>query len=661
MQLLGIYIYKQTPKAVRKVLTPDWYPFGNYKKPGKGRPVRMEQNWKDSAAFKVYQREGLPEITVNCVIGMNGAGKSTLLDILYISINNMAVRLLGKKAKLQSGRSLSYARGLYADFFFLCEDKQYRISCRDLQTSLYVVDEEANAFRLLSIRNHDNAKSILSKLFYTISTNYSLYAFNQSEYIAEDDGPADPEEVVVDGINGEWLNGLFHKNDGYFTPIVITPYRETGNISVQKENRLASQRIMALALLQKAQNVSFIDRYEPTILHYELDKDYKTRTEKTYQQSIMEQYDGLDIRHVIRSFETAWEQVFFEEHDDESVADEYLDQYEMALFYMAYKSVKICMTYEDYGKAFGVSKLIKVSKDLNDFTKYVSREVPAKAKTVIRKILNERIDERGDKNHITLKLSICKDYIESLYDNNPQWSNYEDKPVGMIIAGKHIRTFNDAVSLLPPAFFNCNMKFSKREDLPVVQDSSWGITLKDSFSLSKMSSGERQMLYSLSYVLYHIKNIQSVREDENRVAYHNICLIFDEAELYFHPDYQRRFLGMLLESLTWCNINTEKIHSIQILIVTHSPFVLSDMLVQNSLYLKEGERIKVERETFGANYYAMLNKSFFFEKRAIGDVSGQVIGEWIRRKNNRELISQEQMALVGDEVLRNYLKNYVQD
>lgn len=659
MQLLGLYLYKQTPKAVRKVLEPDWYPFGDYKRPGKGKPVRIRENWKETAAFNVYQRERLPEITVNCIVGMNGAGKSTLLDMLYMSINNMAVRLLGKKAKMHTGRSLSYARGLYADFFFLCEGNQYRISCRDLQTSLYLADEEAKAFRLLPIRNHDNAKSILSKLFYTISTNYSLYAFNQSEYIAEEDELGDPEEAVVNGINGEWLSGLFHKNDGYFTPIVITPYRETGNINVQKENRLASQRIMALALLQKAQNVSFIDRYEPTMLHYEIDKDYKSRTEKNYQQSIIEQYGGLDIRHIIRSFETAWEQVFLEEHDDESVADEYHDQYELALFYMAYKSVKICMTYEDYGKAFGVNKLIKVSKNLDDFTKYVSREVPAKAKFVIRKILNERIDERGDKNHITLKLSICKEYIESLYDNNPQWSNYEDKPVGMIIAGKDIKTFNDAASLLPPAFFNCNMKFSKREGLPVVQDSSWGITLKDSFTLSKMSSGERQMLYSLSYVLYHIKNIQSVREDDNRVAYHNICLIFDEAELYYHPDYQRRFLGMLLESLTWCNINTEKIHSIQILVVTHSPFVLSDMLVQNSLYLKEGKRIKVERETFGANYYAMLNKSFFFEKRAIGDVSGQMIGELIKRSNENQPVSDEERSLVGDELIRNYLSRHV--
>lgn len=143
---------------------------------------------------------------------------------------------------------------------------------------------------------------------------------------------------------------MFHKNDGYYTPIVITPYRESGNINVQKENGLASQRIMALALLQQAQHVSFIDRYEPTILQYEFDKDYKSRTEKNYQQTILEQYEGLDVRHVIRSLESAWEQVFLSEHDNEKVLEEYTDQYEMALFYMAYKTIKICLTYEDYGK-----------------------------------------------------------------------------------------------------------------------------------------------------------------------------------------------------------------------------------------------------------------------------------------------------------------------
>ena len=104
------------------MLEAGWYPFEDYRKPGKGRPVRIDVNWMQTVAYQVYQREGLPELSVNCVVGMNGAGKSTLLDILYMSINNLAVRLLGKRAKMRTGRSLTYARGLYTDFFFMCEN-----------------------------------------------------------------------------------------------------------------------------------------------------------------------------------------------------------------------------------------------------------------------------------------------------------------------------------------------------------------------------------------------------------------------------------------------------------------------------------------------------------------------------------------------------------
>lgn len=205
------------------------------------------------------------------------------------------------------------------------------------------------------------------------------------------------------------------------------------------------------------------------------------------------------------------------------------------------------------------------------------------------------------------------------------------------------------------------MKFIEKdsENNCDVYDSDWnGMgTLGDTngFTLNKMSSGERQMLYILSYILYHIKNIQSVREDENRVAYHNVCLIFDEAELYFHPDYQRRFLGMLLEAISWCNIDKEKIHSIQILVVTHSPFVLTDMLTQNTLYLKNGYH-EVHEQTFGANYYNLMNKSFFFDSSAIGSISSEVLSNMIRRSNNGEVIQPDELTLVGDELIKNYLK-----
>lgn len=90
--------------------------------------------------------------------------------------------------------------------------------------------------------------------------------------------------------------------------------------------------------------------------------------------------------------------------------------------------------------------------------------------------------------------------------------------------------------------------------------------------------------------------------------------------------------------------------------VTHSPFVLTDMFTQNTLYLKEGVVQKVKMQTFGANYYEMLNKSFFFDKSAIGTIASEVIGSMIQRKNNEERIEEEELGIVGDDFIRNYLE-----
>lgn len=653
MQLLGIYIIKEQ-KGITKVLTKGWYPFGTYKKPAMGKVVKVVDDEFSRAAKKIYQREGLPEISVNCIVGMNGAGKSTLLDIYYRMINNFAYRMLGAKGVKATGRELEYARGVHADLFFVCEGVQYKISCRDIQTTLYK-NESGDTFSLVTIKDSDDPKSVLRDFFYTISTNYSIYAFNESEYI--------PDGLVANinsGINGDWLKGLFHKNDGYYTPIVITPYRDGGNVDVDRENRLAAQRVMVLALLEKAQNNTFFTQYEPHTIEYRLDHDYKERTESHFRTDIFNRHKSLDISHVIRAFEMAWERHFESTYPDVEVSDSARDKHLLALFYLAYKTVKICFNYEDYKKALKVDALVAASDSgLDAFSEYVNKKLPKITDAVIRKVLSEIEDNRGDRSHITLKLSVCLNYMHDIYKHISYWGTQSSIPVAKLIEGKQIRTYNDAVLALPPAFYIVELKYSAKPELEQPIDSSWGgmaaLVEDGEFTINKMSSGERQMLYSLSYVLYHIKNIQSVREDENRVAYHNICLIFDEAELYYHPDYQRRFLGMLLEAISWCNIDPVKIHSIQILIVTHSPFILTDMITQNTLYLKKGVVQYVDQQTFGGNYYDLLNKSFFFDKSAIGDVAVNNYNRWLNQSNHGEEIDPKVLDLVGDEIIRNYL------
>lgn len=651
MQLLGLYL-NDMPKAVSKVLHKGWYPFGAYKRPLARKLVVVDDVMRN--AHRVYQQEGLPQISVNCIIGMNGAGKSSLLDIIYRIINNFSVRMLGNRKLETKGRELSYAHGVDADLYYISEGKQYRISCRKNRLYWFVQNEDGNSFEHVSIKNANDPKPLLRDFFYTISTNYSLYAFNKEEYIPDNL----VEKIGDNAINGEWLDGLFHKNDGYFTPIVITPYRNNGNIDIEKENRLAAQRVMALSLLAKAQGHSFIERYEPSTITYYIDQGYKERTESNYRSYIFSKYKNIDVALLIREFERIWEKILLTTYNDD-IAEKSRDRYEMALFYLAYKTVKICFTYEDYWKTLKLNLLTNV-ESTNEVYKYITNGSFRKvASGVVWKLIREINDSTKNRSHITLKISICLDYMKNIFKHKVVWGMTNEVKVSDMMKDRQISTFNDAIAMLPPAFYVTNMTFKElniRFNVENHPESNWSLTGKAEFSLGKMSSGERQMLYSLSYVLYHIKNIQSVKEDENRVGYHNICLIFDEVELYYHPDYQRRFLGMLFDAMKWCHIDTNIIHSIQILMVTHSPFVLTDMFTQNTLYLKEGVVQKVKMQTFGANYYEMLNKSFFFDKSAIGTIASEVIGSMIQRKNNEERIEEEELGIVGDDFIRNYLE-----
>ena len=104
MQLLGLYL-NDMPKAVSKILHKGWYPFGAYKRPLASKLVVVDDEMRK--AHRVYLQEGLPQISVNCIVGMNGAGKSSLLDIIYRIINNFSVRMLGNRKLETKGRELS--------------------------------------------------------------------------------------------------------------------------------------------------------------------------------------------------------------------------------------------------------------------------------------------------------------------------------------------------------------------------------------------------------------------------------------------------------------------------------------------------------------------------------------------------------------------------
>ncbi len=151
-----------------------------------------------------------------------------------------------------------------------------------------------------------------------------------------------------------------------------------------------------------------------------------------------------------------------------------------------------------------------------------------------------------------------------------------------------------------------------------------------------MSSGEKQKIYSISSILYHLSNLDSVKNTRTKTAYTNVNIILEEIELYFHPEMQRNFINDILNSIS--GIELYKIKAINFCFVSHSPFILSDIPKENILFLEniDNKAIQIlkDKSTFGANIHDLLKDGFFMNKGSIGEFAKKRITETIQWMNS---------------------------
>lgn len=640
MRLIGLKIERMDP-SIQKVLKPGWYPFGNYKEPDMDGYIHVEpitHTEKNLYRLRNYQ----PEVSVSCVVGMNGAGKSTILEILFRILNNLAVKHCNMMQPLIS-TEMEYAYGVYADLYCECDSFINVIRCQNDVLKCYRYRNTSKKFP--QMEEYGNPPKLLSQLFYTIGVNYSLYAFNHESFNSDADLR----------INSNWLTGVFHKNDGYLAPLTLVPFRENGEISMAKENELAMQRITALSILSKAKGRQFPEGYYPYKIHQNLNLDYEKTKRTSFKKGYQSFCKWIDLDKLIDVFQEGWKWLFLD-RNIQIRRSESSNEYKLALFYLAYKSAKISLTYNDYYLLLEALHPAQLYKDKQQ------KEIDVFVNGILTQNVRRIVEELYDVNdHITLKIHQTLNYLTNTF-----WAEEGECTVDSLIREKKLNNYDDVVTLLPPPFYNIDVTFEKAHRRAGrwysndvwSNDSSWGDEKRDSFRLSSMSSGEKQVLVAISYVLYHIKNLQSVNTKQYRIPYHHVCIVFDEVELYFHPDFQRRFLSMLIESFSWTKIDRRKIRSIHILIATHSPFVLTDVLTERTLYLKEGIKKEVNTQTFGGNYYDLLDNSFFFERTAIGDVSAKAIRRWVKQHDAQDSkpLSDEIMGMVGDPFIKHYLQ-----
>lgn len=91
------------------------------------------------------------------------------------------------------------------------------------------------------------------------------------------------------------------------------------------------------------------------------------------------------------------------------------------------------------------------------------------------------------------------------------------------------------------------------------------------------------------------------------------------------------------------------------IVVTHSPFVLSDVPSCHVLYLSNGCPVRNDNETFAANIHELLHNQFFI-KDYIGDVGRKAISDLVEDYN--KVVSNKNADVQAKDLLKYPLEYY---
>ena len=598
---------------------------------------------------KLYEKSRL-NIQISALVGKNGSGKSSLLELLYASCYVMASKKgilpnidsaskeiekieIPQYSTEEGIKQLKEIEKILNDVFdengitnitvnYTIEDDKRKAlifkkkQIEDIYKELYVeifyeIGKEYYSILLtpfhsnIEIYNISSNKIVTDFKFYNIVINYSIYGLNEN-------------------ILGDWVSDLFHKNDGYQTPIVINPYRREGNIDVNSELHLAQTRLITNILLTN--NKEVLSGKEIDSVYFELN----TNKNKPEEQDISVKSNYSTFNKIYNALYDS-NNYYLEEGEEKKIP-----HFKELMNYVLCKVKKISEVYKEY-------------RDI----------APFEGNKVSQKFLEKLAD---DKSHITLKLRQVLNIIRFNLlreDNDSKWEKKED---GVL----HFKLKIDNLIKRIKKDDTSNLK--KDELIPIgcyrfIINVKNDTNKNDSVSnINVLSSGEQHLVHTMQSVLYHILNVNSVhnsKESKNKYEYINI--IFDEIELYFHPEYQRRFVFELLERLDSLKKgdNIDNIKGINILFCTHSPFILSDIPKENVLFLGD----EMDFKTFGANITISLASSFFMEY-LIGEFAKTKITNIIEKlnkisndkenNNDKENILKT-IRLIDEPILRNKL------
>jgi predicted ATP-binding protein involved in virulence len=298
---------------------------------------------------------------------------------------------------------------------------------------------------------------------------------------------------------------------------------------------------------------------------------------------------------------------------------------------------------------------IEMTTDKIHNSKHHSLEPNTANAEILKKYIKENIEDKlinqinyFNDSFLKLTLHICKNSLEkieesiseeifdiNLFSAYPQWEpikpmnniheimgNYEVPQSNTIFQSKifkmednYLETVynNELLNLMMNNnILRCNFLNSKKNNCHFLE----------------LSSGEKLFLNVLTNFAYTLFRLQ---DDFNGV------MLFDEIELSFHPNWQKRLLKSFIHIQDEIS-KTKKLY-LHLIFTSHSPFILSDLPKENVIFLENGEQkypFKDNEQTFGANIHTLLSHGFFMKDGLMGEFAKEKIQSVINFLNGVE-------------------------
>jgi predicted ATP-binding protein involved in virulence len=502
-------------------------------------------------------------INVTAIVGKNGSGKSSVLE---------AIQILMVIPKINDVYDFDKYK-MVGIFFNKNDEKMYQKNINlDYEIKL-------KTLQYSKIIRKDN----IDQYPYTIYYNYGLDNINQ--YF---DNPH---------VN---FNKLYHRHDGYSTPVLLLPYKKDNKIDIDLINYLANQNMYDF-LVKDNIEVEHIKNFFKPVKFQLLQKLEKLILKDNNMKSDFENIlaDILSKQKFFTKEKTILSRILSFIKDKEKLLSTRDILIELTWLYILKKTFKVSVNFdvEQSRNEFDLRKEFTKIKKYNTYEKYY--------KKYIIKELSE---------YHTIKIQQSFKFLNYLSLQEDDFNL--DNP-------SHIYTF------------------CKKDTKLLINIAPWiDVVLydKNDTVFNSLSYGQKFLIRFIYSLIYQLNNL--------KYRYKHINILLDEVEIGLHPQWQKEFLSLIIDTLQMYNLKRKNKSTFHLVFATHSPFLLSDLPKENVIFLdtykKEDKEVKSKKQKegncknvtkttdinpFGANIHTLLSDGFFMEEGLMGEFAKGKINE----------------------------------